>query len=285
MKPNVFEYSNYREFLKDYYNYSKVTNENFSYRYFAQKAGFSSSNFLYLIIEGDRNLTKDFVPKFSNAIGFSKGEQQFFDTLISFNQAKTPEAKKYYLELLHNLKREKVGVLLSDAQYEYISTWYYPVIREMALLTDFTEDPVWIKSQLANKVTSSQVQDAISILFRLGLFKKDESGRTVQSEAHISTENEVAHAAAYSFHQQMLSIAKEILETLAAEKREISGVTMALSKKQFDEIKSRVHDFEDSIIRYLADNPETPEAVYQINVQLFPVTGVPSANGNGGKNE
>ena len=69
--PNIFEYADYREYLKDYYEHSKDTKDNFSYRYFAQKAGFASSNFLYLIIHGKRNLTKDYIPNFGKALGLS----------------------------------------------------------------------------------------------------------------------------------------------------------------------------------------------------------------------
>lgn len=280
MDLNIFGYSDYREFLRDYYDHSKKTNKNFSYRYFAHKAGFSSSNFLYLIIEGKRNITKDCVPKFSKVIGLNKKEQQYFDALISFNQAKNSEAKRYYLELLHNLRKDKTGTLLNDEQYEYISNWHYPVIREMVTLPHFEEKLSWIRKQLGDRVTRKQVREALDTLIRLGLLGRDDKGRLVQTDTHLITEDEVTHAAAYTFHQQMLSMAKDVLAKTNGDKREISGVTMAISEKQFKEIKRRIQEFEDSILKYLSDDPDVPEEVFQLNMQLFSVMN----NGNGRKN-
>lgn len=273
MELNIFTYTNYRDFLKDYYDSSKENNKNFSYRYFAKKAGFTSSNFLYLVIHGKRNLTKDYVPKFASAMGLSKLEQRYFEALTSFNQAKSPEAKRYYLELLYNLKRNQTGKLLNDQQYEYISNWYYPVIREMVLLPSFKENPTWIRKELGGRVSTRQIRDALETLIRLDLVRRNEEERLVQTDQHVVTEEEVMHAAAHSFHQQMLSLAKEVLKTVAGDEREISGVTMALSPKQFKEIKRMIHEFEDKILNYLSTDPDMPEKVYQINMQLFPVTG------------
>lgn len=272
MALNIFDYTNHREFLKAYYDHTKSQVKNFSYRYFGMKAGFTSPNFLQRIINGERNLTKDFVPKFAEAMGLSKKEQQYFDALVSFNQAKTPESKRYYLELLHNLKKGSISSTISDDQYEYVSRWYYPVIREMVVLPGFSEEPKWIRARLGNKLTCKEITEAIETLLRLELLKRDERGQLVQSESHISTAAEVASTGAYVFHQQILSIAKETLKTIEAENREFSGVTMTISKKQFKEIQAKIREFENNIVQYLADNPDVPETVFQMNLMLFPFT-------------
>lgn len=265
---------NYREFLKDYYDHSKKMNANFSHRSFALKAGFLSSNFLYLIINGKRNLTKDFIPKFASAIGLNKREQQYFDALVSFNQAKNNDAKRYYLEILSTFKKDKTGKLLNDVQYKYISTWYYPVIRELVSLPHFKESPTWIKQQLGGMVSGKQAKESIEMLISLGLLQRDKNGKLFQVDAHVITNDEVTHAAAYTFHQQMLSLAKHILASTNGDGREISGITMAISGKQFHELKRRIHEFEDTILKYLTDNPDIPEDIYQVNVQFFPITNV-----------
>lgn len=279
MELNIFEYTNYREFLKAYYAHAKKKMGSFSYRYFGLKAGFASPNLLLRIIGGERNLTKDFVPKFAEAMGLSKKEQQYFDSLVSFNQAKTPESKRYYLELLHNLKKGSISSTISDDQYEYVSRWYYPVIREMVVLPAFSDDPKWIRNALSNKITCREITEAIETLLRLGLLKRDEAGKLVQSEAHVRTTPEVSATGSYVFHQQMLSLAKEALKLVNSENREVSGVTMTISRKQLSEIKSKIREFENTIVQYLADNPDVPETVFQMNTMLFPCTSVP----NGGK--
>jgi uncharacterized protein (TIGR02147 family) len=256
-----------------------VTTENFSYRYFAKKAGIGSASYMHLIISGNRNLSKDYVPKFSSALGLTKKEQQYFDALVSFNQAKTPEAKRYYLELIHNLKKSKIGTPLTAAQYEYISKWYYPVIRELVLLPDFSEESSWIRARLNNKISSKNAADAVESLLVLGFLKRDENGKLTQVEANITTDEEVKDVAAINFHQQMLSLANEIIFAADQDKREVSGMTIAVSHRQFKDIQTRVREFQDSIAHYMVNNPDTPETVIQLQTLVFPVVSAEKDNG------
>jgi uncharacterized protein (TIGR02147 family) len=115
------------------------------------------------------------------------------------------------------------------------------------------------------------------------MLKRGEDSRLVQADANIVTEDEVQNAAAYTFHQQMLSVAKDALAKTAAEKREVSSMTMAVSAKQFDEIKRRIREFEDQIANYLNNEPQIPDTVCQLNMLLYPVMNPKThERGNGG---
>ena len=50
-------------------------------------------------------------------MGLNKKESQFFEMLVSFDQAKTSEVKNYYLEMVKNFRGGERGKLLSDGQY------------------------------------------------------------------------------------------------------------------------------------------------------------------------
>ena len=56
----IFEYDDYRIFLKDFFNAKKQEKPSFSQRYFAKKVGFNAHNFCTLVIEGKRNLSIPF---------------------------------------------------------------------------------------------------------------------------------------------------------------------------------------------------------------------------------
>lgn len=278
---NIFEYTNYRDFLKDYYARAKEAKNNFSHRWFARRAGFSSPSFLNMVITGQRSLSRESISKVSTTIGLNKREQQYFETLVAFNQAKEPESKRYYLELLFGIRKDKTGSVLKDEQIECLSNWYYPVIREMVALPEFKEDPAWIKKQLNDKISVKEAREAIELLLRINLLIRDENGRLKHNDANFYTEEELKHTAAYQFHKQMLALANNMIETTPQNRREFAGVTMAVSEKQFNDIKKMVQDFEHSILRYLTNNSDTPSTVFQLNMQLFPVM----VEGSGGKNE
>lgn len=277
-KPDIFQYSNYREFLKDHFKQSRADNKGYSYRYFGTKAGFSSPNFLYLIIKGERNLTKEYLPKFANALKLTKKEQQYFENLVAFNQAKSPESKRYYLEQLHNFLNTKTGKTLNTQQLDFISKWHYSAIWEMVSLPQFEENPAWIRKHLRNKISISEINNAITKMLSMGFLTRDEKNRLVRTEKDLTTDEEVYHTAAYSFHQQMLSLAKEAIAETSGDNREVTGVTMAVSENQFKEIKRMVRDFKNNIVRYVSNSSDIPEKVYHVNLSLFPLSENKSKN-------
>lgn len=272
MTPNIFNYTNFRIFLKDSYVSMKENRQGFSHRMFAKKAGLSSPSCLHKVINGDRNLSKDSIQKFSIALGLSKQEQQYFNALVSFNTAKTPEAKRYYLELLNNLRKRRAGEPLTDEKFEYCSNWFYPAVRELVALPDFSENPAWIRARLGGKISSKQALDAIAALERLGMISRDENGRYQQTDKLVTTDDDVAHTAACFFHQQVLHVANDTIFVTPPDQREIQGITMAVSKRQFKEIQNKMREFYDNIMNYLEMNADVPEDVMQMHMMCFPVT-------------
>jgi hypothetical protein len=98
--PNVFEYTDYRKFLADWYNYKKNANHAFSYNGFAQKAGFKNKGFFHTVIHDKRNLTKSSLVKVVQAVGLTKNEADYFENLVFFNQATDLKDRNYFYEKL-----------------------------------------------------------------------------------------------------------------------------------------------------------------------------------------
>src|SRR5437868_5269216 len=123
-KISVFHYLDYRQYLRDWYHDAKSSRGSFSYRSFSKKAGFQSTNFLKLVMDGDRNLTEESLSKFALALKLNKQEQEFFRNLVFFNQAKTHEQKnQYYAKLLQSKKYSELKPIEKN-QFEYYSTWF-----------------------------------------------------------------------------------------------------------------------------------------------------------------
>lgn len=266
---NIFNYTDHRAFIKDYYETHKLQNPKFSYRVFAKKAGFSSSAFLPLVISGKKTIGKDSLRRLGSAMGLSKKEQVYFESLVWFNQAKDEASKEYYHQLLRSIKKDKPGKVIKGEQFEYLSHWYYPVIREMVTLPTFKEDKLWIRARLNDRVTIRQIRDALDDMLKLDLLKRDDAGRLRQVDASIVTEDEVSHTAVLMIHQQMLLLAHEMLVATKGVGSEVSGMTMAVSKKQYKEIVTMIRDFQNEIIKYIETHSDIPESVVQLNVQLF----------------
>ena len=138
--PNIFDYLDYRRFLYDYYTERKLREPSFSYRIFAEQAGFHSKSFIKHVMEGTKNLTDDSVLKLNRALNLKKKAFSYFNELVHFNHSSTSEEKNLHLSRLHSFNKRNKARLISKSQYEFYSNWYHNTIRELVCLHDFKDD-------------------------------------------------------------------------------------------------------------------------------------------------
>lgn len=269
-RPNIFEYSDYRKFLGESYTYFKAHFRQFSFRYFSRRAGFTSPNFLKLVIEGKRNLSADSVPRFADALKLSRAESEFFAHLVEFNQSKSPSLRAERARQMLQCKGFQKIHPLQQAEYAYYANWYYIPVRELALLPEFVEDAKWIAGKIFPAISEGEATKALRDLEALGLLTRRD-GRLVQAQRSLNTDNEVSSSAIARYHKDMLSKAADSIEAVPRANREISAACVPLSRAAAAKIKARIQEFRREILVIAAED-NSPETVYQINMQLFPLS-------------
>lgn len=269
--PNVFEYLDYREYLRDYYEAGKENLSAFSYRYLARLAGFSSPNFFKLVMDGDRNLSAVSIDKFSTALKLDSEEKRFFEDLVTFNQATSAEKKNEAFEQLAASQRFRRARRIDSSMFEYLSRWYHPVICELAAREDFVEDAEWISDKLSPSVDTDKVEESLALLFELGLLQHGEDGEVTRGNPSLTTGHEVRSLAIGNYHRQMLERAGESIESIDRSLRDISALTVCIDPEHVDDLKERIHAFREQLLD-LCDRDENPTTVFQMNFQLFPLS-------------
>lgn len=270
-KPNIFEYLDYREYLRDYYEAGKEHVSGFSYRYLARQAGFSSPNFFKLVMDGDRNLSADSVEKFAKALKLDGKEKRFFADLVAFEQADDVDIKNAAFENLAASQRFRQARRIDSSMFRYLSRWYNLAIRELAARPDFRDDPEWIARQLSPSVPPEDVAESLELLFEMELLVRDEHGEITRGEPSLTTGHEVGSLAIGNYHRQMLERAAESIENVPSELRDINTLTVCIDPANVDELKERIHGFRETLLD-ICDRDENPQTVYQINFQLFPLS-------------
>ena len=271
MRPNIYDYMDYRAFLNDMFRFRKQKDRYFSYRYFSGKAGFSSPNFLKLVIDGKRNLTNTSIAKVAKGFGFSKQERESFETLVFLNQAKDHEEKNYYLKKVMSIKGYNNVRKIEKKSYEYFSKWYNLAIREIVMFggRNFTSEQ--IAAALNPKITPREADKAINLLLELGLIKKDKDGLWEQSDPALSTGPEVQSLAIANLHREMLKLASESLERYPANERDITALTLRVNSGGMEELKRRITQFRKELLESALVEEDTDQVI-QINIQAFPLT-------------
>lgn len=269
-KPGIFEYTDFRMYLQDYYNRMKKETAYFSFRYFSRTAGFTSPNYLKLIMEGSRNLSADGISRFSKAMKLDVKETRYFRLMVLMNQAATAEEKDFYTRQILKSKVYKTLKPLNEAQYDYYSQWFHIPLRELVGRSDFKNDPKWIAPQFTPHLTEAQVKEGLLLLEKLGLITKTENDSYAITDRAISTGDEVTSLAVMNYHRKMMQMATEALDRFPASERDISSLTMGVSRETAKKIKSLVQEFRKEVIA-LVNHETNIEDVVQLNFQLFPI--------------
>lgn len=269
---SIFEYDNYRLYLRDVYVSAKNRSAKFSFRHFSRIAGFQSPNFLKLVMDGKRNLTPSSIEKISKALKLKKDEALFFHHLVLLNQATTSEEKKFHAEKLLRSKDFKKIYPLKTSEYNYYAHWYYVPIRELVSLKGFKDDPEWIARQLTPAITPLEAQKALIELEKLGLIKRDFQGNLTQTDQNVETPNEVISPLIKMYHKEMLQKAGDSIDQIQREKRDISAVTITLDEEGVQKIKELIQNLRKEIIN-MSSYQQDSACVYQLGFQFFPLTG------------
>jgi len=270
-RPLVYDYLDYRSFLRDLFEFKKKQNKYFSYRNFSRKAGFASPNFLKLVIEGQRNLTNTSIVKIAKGFELKKQETEFFESLVFMNQAKILDDKNHYYRKMSSVKGYISAHLIEKASYEYFTKWFYPAIREILMFKDCESAPDKIARRLNPEITPKEAEKAIKLLLDLGLIQKDSDDCWEQCDKVVSTGPEVTSLVIANYHKEMLRLASESIERFPPEKRDITALTLSVKRKRLTEIKEKIASLRRELLE-LAVNDQEPDQVYQINFQVFPLT-------------
>lgn len=270
---DVFNYSSFRSYLHDYILERKKTTKSFSLSQMAKKMGLANTASLSRIVKGDREPGQDISDKLIRYFEFSDEQSSYFRYLILLEKAKKdPQLKVMLMEKLRDLHPQKKFHLLDEKTFRVIANWYYISLREVVRLRNFYDDPQHVVDHLYFKITPSDVKEAYHTLTILGLIEKSPSGKLVQTQNAVDTENDVASEAIKRYHEQSIDNSKIALREMDISTREFQAASFAVKLKDLPLLKEEIRDFKYKIMqKYEASHGEGDE-VYQMNIQLFPVT-------------
>ncbi len=273
--PDVFAFMDSRAFLAAHFKAVKARRPSYSYRAFARAAQAASPNYLQLVIEGKRNLSEPMATRFAKACGLQGDAATYFEALARFTQAKEAGERDRAYAQMCSLRGYQDVHPLEEAVSEYHRAWYIPAIRELAARADFRDDAQWIARLMVPAITEKQARHAMDVLYRLGLFAKGEDGVVHRTKEQVTTGAQTTSVHMRRFHQQMMARALYALDEMAATQRDISSVTVCMDDKGLATLREATAAFRRTVLS-LEKTAEQPRQVFQVNIQLFPLSATDS---------
>ena len=274
-KVSVFDYTDYRKYLNDFYQVQKAHSKAFSYRYFAAKAKINSVGLYKDVVDGRQSLGRSLIAKFSKAMKHGNREAEYFENMVYFNEARTVEERKIYFERMmtsYNSKAYKVDAV----QYEYYAKWYYSAIRALLSYIDFKDDYEGLARLLNPAIRPNQAKKAIRVLEKLGLIKRNKKGiyklvDSVITTGVVSQEPTLATLNIINFQKAMIDMAHKGYNIHPKGSIDMSTLTLSISKQTYRAMKKEIAAFRQKLAR-MASHDKDPDRVYELNYQLFPLT-------------
>lgn len=270
--PDLFAYDNYRRYLRDYYQERKAKEKKFSHRYLARKLGYGSSGAIADILAGRKNMTPSSALRMARSLGFTRPEEEFFLHLVAFNQAGSLEERNLHYAKILTMARLKLDVI-SPEKYEYFSKWYLAALRELLYFHPCKGDFKALGRKLDPPIPALAARKGVELLEKLGLVERDPQGYYRQTAGMLSTPEIGASLHIDNFQAATLKLALESLDRHPRERRDFSTLTLTLSETSFDQARTALKAVRQCLLG-LAEKDAKVDRVYQLNIQLFPLSGI-----------
>jgi uncharacterized protein (TIGR02147 family) len=261
----------YRLQLKAEFDRRKMVNARYSLRAFAHALDVSAA-FLSNLFQGKKNLSLETALLVAEKLGYSDAETAQFCQLIQIANAKSSKLKAALTARRESPMTSPAPAFapLELEAFQALSDWYHYGILVLCECDGFQANSGWIAKRLG--IRKEDAEAAIGRLLRLGLIKHA-NGTFARTETFIATTSDQPSQALRNHHLQMIEKAKNALQSQSIERRDITGITLAVRADQLPLAKKEIKRFRRRMARLL----ETPKGddVYQLNIQFFSLSHSP----------
>lgn len=277
---NLFDYFDYRAYLKDHYVQQKGQKKFYSYRYISQNTGIDASYYVRVLAK-KAHLSDAVLPGFADFLKLNKREKDYFIILVQFNKSRHQDQITKYLEKLISL-RDPIAKVIDAQKYQFFNKWYHIALRELLNFLPFSGDFKELGSRLCPPISEAEARAGIQLLQDLKLIRRKKNGAYELTE-HFMTTGEAWHSQAIrNFQKEILRLGGEALDRFPKESRDISTVTVNISWKCFGAMTERLKEMRKELLEMAKADP-SPQEVFQINFQVFPLTRMGDGAGQGAR--
>jgi uncharacterized protein (TIGR02147 family) len=274
--PDLFSFTDYREFLRRYYEFRRHDQPTFSYRFMATRLEIDPGQLAH-ILQGKLHLPQRALAATLRLCRFDARQSAFFEELIRLGRSRTPEdaaRSEARLDALRKVSHRELGP--KDASF--YGHWRHSVLRALTSVVKVSEGGE-LGAFCQPCQSPADARESIQLLERLGLLARDEAGCLRPTEAHLAPGSEISRAVLRKWHAEVLKLATESLERFDPAQRDISTLTVALSSRDLPTVRGWIADLRQQA-QAQAEASKTPDRVLEICIQIFPVaqTGAKKSN-------
>lgn len=274
----IFVFDDYVDFLRAWYGYARRFR--MTQRAFIERAGVGSQAYFSDILARRKKLAVQHLKGFTSALELTRREGEYFNLLVLKEHASKGEEKEKVLKKLARLREKNISTLVSDANAEYFSSWKYPVVREFIASMGFVASLREIKHAFLHfTLPLAEVRRTVDKLIEWKLVEQDKQTggyRPVEGLSTI-TYSGMPHAVVNDVKRLFIESSVHAMETLPQDERHITMAIRGMSRERFHQFCKRIDEIRKEFIESESEQRQH-DHVYGLNIQLFPLMSVNSAD-------
>jgi uncharacterized protein (TIGR02147 family) len=264
----LFEYTDYRQFLRDHYEWKKQRKPYYSYRFIAARVGVNPG-FLFRLMSSKVHLGLKKIAAFADLMELNDREREYFAELVQLGRVKRDEDIPGILKRLQAIRGIQFRTLADD-QLEFFNNWHHMALRSLLSIYPFDgKNYRRLGSLLVPAISADDARASVNLLERLGLISRLKTGIFTVNDTFISTADKWSSLAVHQYQKTTIELSLKALEGLSKQHRDVSTVTFTCSFKLLETLRERLKEVREEMLQLSQECPDE-DCVMQLNMQLFP---------------
>ncbi|MBK8804667.1 MAG: TIGR02147 family protein [Fibrobacteres bacterium] len=264
----VYSHLDWRSFLRETHEERRTHESSFTWKHVAEVLGMDPAQ-LARILRGSAPLPFRYVPALSRLFDLDRRASAYFEELLRLDRAHTEDERircRARLSALRGVATQKIG----GTQAEFYTSWHHCALRALVGMGGHRGDGGALGALCQPEVAPEDARHSVELLIELGLVERDRDGSLRPTEAHLVAGSDIPVQVVRGFHRQAIDLARSALETIPPHEREISAVTASLDAAGFSAARELARQLRQKV-QSLAHRTSTPDRIYQLGIQIFPV--------------
>ena len=267
-KPSIYQYVDYRAFLKDRFQWTQTQDNSFSQRKLARTAGFANPGFFNEVIQGRRKLSPAAIDRMGRGLSLEANETEFLRVLVAYTEAKSLDEKEAAHHRLEQRRNRHFFRRLNQSQSKYYLDFNYPLVRAAIEACDFRGNYQVLGDFLRPPMAAASVKRYVRDLCEWGLVEQGRDGHYQVTHSYLEPPEEMRDALV-RLQQAWLSQTVFQINSVPAGERHVSSALLTVSEPTYKAILQHIEKVREEILRLVRDDKEVDRVVL-FNIQILP---------------
>lgn len=268
MELDIYQYDDFRQFLRDAFESRKKEDPSFTHRAFADLAGVRNSGTLLQVIQGKRTLSDKVRETCIEVFALKPVQAEFFRLLVDYRQNRSEEKRNLLFREIQNRRAHSSFVRLNTAQVRYYEDTAYALVLSACEAMEFKGNYELLSAFLKPAIPLVKVKKCVKDLCDWNLLRQGPDGRFHVVSRFLEPPSTLKDPVRFMNRDWIQQAADAILK-IPAKDRHMTTSILAVSEATRSKITAVIENARAQIFE-LAQADTSAETVMQLSIQFFP---------------